>query len=107
MDYRYKKYILSWKVGGVDGNRGIIFKGISGNIRRYLIEKYKNKCSKCGWNKKHPITGSVPLEIDHIDGNSSNNLETNLQLLCPNCHALTPYFRNLNKGRGRKWRKDK
>ncbi len=104
MDSRYMEYIQSWKNGSVDGNRGHIFKNISSNIRRYLISKYKNKCSKCGWNKKHPITGNVPLEIDHIDGNSSNNIEKNLQLICPNCHSLTSHFRNLNKGNGRKWR---
>jgi 5-methylcytosine-specific restriction endonuclease McrA len=41
------------------------------------------------------------------DGNSENNLEENLRLLCPNCHSLSPNFRNLNKGYGRKWRVNK
>lgn len=66
--------------------------------------KIGEKCSMCGWNKRHPITHKVPLEIDHIDGNADNNKETNIRLICPNCHALTPHFRNLNRGRGRKWR---
>jgi Zn finger protein HypA/HybF involved in hydrogenase expression len=72
-----------------------------------MIENGGEKCSMCGWNKKHSITGHVPLEIDHIDGNSQNNIESNLRILCPNCHSLTPYFRNLNKGNGRKWRIEK
>ncbi len=54
--------------------------------------------------KKNPVTGKVPLEIDHIDGDSENNKEENLRLICPNCHSLTPSFRNLNKGKGRAWR---
>jgi Zn finger protein HypA/HybF involved in hydrogenase expression len=72
-----------------------------------LIEKCNEKCSECGWNKRNETSGKIPLEVDHIDGNSENNLEENLRLLCPNCHALTPHFRNLNKGNGRAWRKEK
>lgn len=103
-DYRYKTYIKLWKNGSVDGNMGVTVRSISRHLRRFLIEKFGNKCVVCGWNKNHPITHTIPLEIDHIDGNSENNLEKNLQLLCPNCHALTPFFKNLNKGKGRKWR---
>lgn len=104
-DYQYHSYIKKWKSGNEGGVKGTITKNISGHLKRYLLEKYKEKCAKCGWNKKHPITRRVPLEVDHIDGNSDNNIEGNLILLCPNCHSLTPYFRNLNKGKGRKWRK--
>jgi hypothetical protein len=106
-DYQYHKYIELWKKGFKDGNRGIHTRNISGYIKKFLVEKFGNQCSSCGWNKKHPTTGNVPLEIDHQDGNSENNNENNLRLLCPNCHALTPSFKNLNKGGGRVWRKNK
>lgn len=68
------------------------------------MEKTKNKCQLCGWSKKNIITNKVPLEVDHLDGNSENNVEDNLRMICPNCHSLSPTFRNLNKGNGRSWR---
>ena len=39
------------------------------------------------WNGK-PLV----LQLDHIDGNSDNNMPSNLQLLCPNCHTQTETF---------------
>ena len=104
MLHRYQIYLKDWKSGKEDGNKGIQTKIISAHLRRYLNEKFGEKCSMCGWKNKNPITNRVPLEIDHIDGNSENNDENNLRLICPNCHSLTPHFRNLNKGNGRAWR---
>jgi DNA-directed RNA polymerase subunit L len=101
---QYNKYILEWKNGNRDGNVGINTRNISKHLKKYLIEKYGEYCSTCGWNIKHPNSKKVPLEIDHIDGNSENNLEKNLRLLCPNCHALTTNFKNFNQGKGRQWR---
>ncbi len=101
---KYNFYIERWKNGLEDGLIGIRTKSVSAHIRRYLSEKFGEECARCGWNKKHPKTLVVPLEINHIDGNSENNKEENLELICPNCHALTPNFRNLNKGKGREWR---
>ena len=69
-------------------------------IKRYLLNKFENKCCKCGWNEVHPITKKVPLHIDHIDGNFTNNRPENVTLLCPNCHSLTPTFGALNIGNG-------
>ena len=103
-DLEYNKYIKSWKLGKANGVRGINAKNISGHLIRYLREKY-DACYICEWDKRNPVTNKVPLEIDHIDGNSENNTEENLRLICPNCHSLTPTFRNLNKGNGRNWRR--
>jgi hypothetical protein len=106
-EYQYLNYLELWKNGLVSGTKGVTTKFVSGYIRRYLFEKFDNRCSKCGWNEKHPITGSIPLEMEHMDGNAENNKEENLTLLCPNCHSLTKFYKNLNRGKGRKWRMEK
>jgi predicted restriction endonuclease len=76
-------------------------------IKKYLIYKYGNKCMKCGWAEVNPTSGKIPIELEHIDGNSENNDLTNVLLLCPNCHSLTPTFRALNKGNGRHKRRER
>jgi|HubBroStandDraft_5_1064220.scaffolds.fasta_scaffold00577_11 hypothetical protein len=70
-------------------------------LSRVLKDYYGERCLKCGWSRRHPKTGKVPIEVEHIDGNWQNSRLTNLTLLCPNCHALTPTFRALNRGHGR------
>jgi DNA-binding CsgD family transcriptional regulator len=74
-------------------------------VKKYLIDKYGEKCMKCGWCKVHPITKKIPIQLNHIDGNSDNNNLDNVELLCPNCHSLTPNFGSLNIGSGRTKRK--
>lgn len=71
-------------------------------LKKYLIEWRGHACEKCNgtkWNNQ-----SMPLELDHEDGDASNDLPDNLRLLCPNCHALTPTAKGKNRGNGRKAR---
>ena len=99
-DYQYKTYIDNWKLGLENGMRGTY--QLSKHIRRYLLEKTHNKCQICGWGEYNTYTGTLPLEIDHIDGNYQNNSEDNLRVLCPNCHSLTPTYKGANRASGRK-----
>lgn len=56
----------------------------------------KKECEECGW-KKISEDGRVPLELDHINGDHSDNRINNLRILCPNCHSLKPTHRGKNK----------
>jgi len=78
---------------------------ISLHIKKYIFEKYNNKCALCGWGKVNPYTNNIPLEIEHKDGNYKNNCEDNLTLLCPNCHSLTSTYKGANLNHGRSSRK--
>lgn len=66
--------------------------------KRLLIRIRGHQCETCG--RKTWCGEKIPLELDHIDGNSDNNIAENLRLLCYNCHALTPTHRGRNRGRG-------
>jgi hypothetical protein len=102
--YYRKQYIERWLAGketGCIGKTG----SISYYIKHYLLDKYKNSCSQCGWSKKHPDTKRYPLQVHHKDGNCLNNELINLELLCPNCHSLTTtYGRSNSIGNGRRLR---
>lgn len=103
LEQQYLEYIDRWKSGLETGN---ISHGrdlrVSSHVRRYLISKYGENCTRCDWAEKNPVTGKVPVNVEHLDGNPHNSIETNLTFLCPNCHSLTPTFGSLNVGHGRK-----
>lgn len=64
---------------------------------RLFREKIKKiQCEICGWAEKSP-DGRIPLELDHINGNSKDHRLENLRILCPNCHSLQPTHRGRNR----------
>jgi 5-methylcytosine-specific restriction endonuclease McrA len=64
-------------------------------LKKRIVLEQNQKCNHCGidkWNNK-PIV----LELEHIDGNHSNNERENLEAICPNCHSQTDTWRGRNK----------
>lgn len=62
----------------------------SADAVKALSYKRGRKCECCGlteWQRQE-----IPLQVHHLDGDRLNNEEENLQLLCPNCHALTDNY---------------
>jgi len=66
-------------------------------LKRYLLQSstLEAKCVSCDLTDW--MGEPIPLELDHIDGDNTNNELSNLRLLCPNCHARTPTYRGKNK----------
>jgi hypothetical protein len=67
-------------------------RGRTSQLRRALLENdIEYKCFDCSqggiWFGK-PLV----LQIDHIDGDNTNNEKTNLCWRCPNCHSQTDNF---------------
>ena len=98
-DAEYKVWIAEWLEGKINGLRGGV--QVSYNIRKYLRQTRGEHCEMCGWADVNPTTGTIPLHIDHIDGDWRNNRPENLRFLCPNHHSLESTYGSLNRGKGR------
>lgn len=59
----------------------------------YVLEELGLTADYMGW-----------LQVDHIDGNHTNNCESNLQTLCGNCHKVKTDFAGDYATPGRKTR---
>ncbi|MET0649775.1 MAG: HNH endonuclease [Pyrinomonadaceae bacterium] len=53
-------------------------------LRDGLKEHCCERCGRSKWRRE-----PIPIELHHVNGNRFDNRLENLQLLCPNCHALT------------------
>lgn len=60
-------------------------------LKEGVKERFCESCKLENWNNQE-----IPLELHHKDGDSHNNELSNLELLCPNCHAQTSTYRTKN-----------
>lgn len=65
-----------------------VFKTLS--LKKRMIKEYgiPYECVRCH-NKGQWKREKLTLQLDHIDGDSTNNQLDNLRFLCPNCHSQT------------------
>jgi len=82
----------SWKdvfcKGSKVNNHVLMQKMIFFKVKSYVCEI----CNISNWAGK-----PLRLQIDHIDGDNTNNEIENLRIVCPNCHSQTHTFCRGNK----------
>ena len=66
-------------------------------LRNRLVSEglREHRCERCGnseWQGE-----PIPLELHHKDGDRTNNALSNIELLCPNCHAMSDNYRGSKK----------
>ncbi len=68
-------------------------------LRRRLIAAglKRARCERCALDRWQGEL--LPLTLDHINGDTTDNRLENLRILCPNCHALTDTWCGRNRGR--------
>ena len=64
-------------------------------IKKSMIKHFWHTCFSC-WLSNW-LSWPIPLEVHHINWKSLDHRLENLQLLCPNCHALTDNYKFKNK----------
>lgn len=62
-------------------------KGKPGRGRRVYRTHKGLICEECGFVPVHPCQ----LDVDHLDGDHTNDDPSNLQTLCANCHRLKTF----------------
>lgn len=80
-------FLLSLKSGRVNSHNTKL-----GLLHHGLKEKRCEYCQLTEWNGQ-----SMPLELHHINGSRKDNSLSNLQILCPNCHAQTSTYGTRNR----------
>ena len=75
-------------------NSPVTQKVLRGYVERHNMLEYKCQICECDGNWQN---GIIALELDHINGDNTDDRIENLRYLCPNCHALTETYRGRNK----------
>ena len=98
-EYRKKKLERTAK------NKGITVQELRTDYNnKYLGKKEycENKDGRLGFKCTAKIIHRTMLQVDHIDGNPSNNDPSNKQTLCANCHRYKTFTEGDHKTPGRR-----
>lgn len=77
----------------------------AGFKRRFILDLCGTQCEICDlttWRGQ-----DIPLELDHINGNSEDDRIENLRMVCGNCAMQLPTYKSRNRGKGRHWRRER
>lgn len=55
-------------------------------VKRYLIEQRGYRCEDCKNTTHNKLP--IPLVVNHKNGDTYDNSEENLELICPNCRSI-------------------
>lgn len=66
-------------------------------MRRYLLRRV-GACEGCYISEWR--SAKLALHLHHKDGDKKNTRRSNCELLCPNCHSITPNFGNKKRPSG-------
>lgn len=87
VDKASKNLEVDWDVafsyGSSIGNAALLKRIIVSGKREYCCED----CKLSSWHGK-----PIRLQLDHVNGDNLDNRESNLKILCPNCHSQTDTF---------------
>jgi hypothetical protein len=93
--------IKRWLATGLPGHHTL-----SGAVRDWIMMQQNGVCDICGlppeWNG-----ATLVFVLDHIDGDGSNHVRSNVRLICPNCDSQLPTFKARNRGKGRHFRRER
>lgn len=89
---KYMEYFLDW-YNGINKKKQYFI------LREYLELIYGHRCSQCGITQW--LGCEIIFEVDHINGDSSDDSKENVRLLCRNCHSQTKTYANSKSKSGR------
>lgn len=100
---RKQQQILDWLAGDMSASWVQTTREPKPFVKKYLKEVRGDRCEVCGFDEKSEDGRSI-IQMDHVDGDYTNNALSNLKLLCPNHHAMTSTYGSRNANGGRRYR---
>lgn len=83
---------LAQRIGGIEEIQPPHYNNGESNYRTIAFRSYPSHCNRCAWDK-HPEI----LVVHHQDLDRSNNMVSNLEILCPNCHEAHHFLTSTGK----------